>query len=87
MDELVRDISLSIAAAWVLGLFSQQFHQPILLAYLVAGFVLGPVGSRLIASAESLRRIQEITVILESDPALVAAGVSGEGQGAKKDGR
>ena len=44
MHELVRDITFSIAAAWLLGLIAQQFRQPILLAYLIAGFALGPIG-------------------------------------------
>jgi Kef-type K+ transport system membrane component KefB len=63
MHELVRDISLSIAAAWLLGLVAQQFRQPILLAYLVAGFALGPAGSGLIASAESISAIAELGLI------------------------
>jgi Kef-type K+ transport system membrane component KefB len=63
MHELVRDISLSIAAAWLLGLVAQQFRQPILLAYLVAGFALGPAGSGLIASAESISAISELGLI------------------------
>ena len=63
MHELVRDIAFSIAAAWVLGLVAQQFRQPILLAYLVAGFLLGPSGSGLIASAESISAISELGLI------------------------
>jgi Kef-type K+ transport system membrane component KefB len=63
MHELVRDISLSIAAAWFLGLVAQQFRQPILLAYLIAGFALGPAGSGLIASAESISAIAELGLI------------------------
>ncbi len=54
MHELVRDITFSIAAAWLLGLIAQQFRQSILLAYLIAGFALGPVGFGLIESDESI---------------------------------
>ena len=50
MHELIRDITFSIAAAWLLGLVAQHFRQPILLAYLVGGFALGPVGLGLIES-------------------------------------
>ncbi|MDQ3117040.1 MAG: cation:proton antiporter, partial [Verrucomicrobiota bacterium] len=63
MHELVRDITFSIAAAWLLGLVAQQFRQPILLAYLIAGFLLGPAGSGLIASAESISAIAELGLI------------------------
>ncbi len=63
MHELVRDITFSIAAAWLLGLIAQQFRQPILLAYLVAGFVLGPAATGLIGSAESISVIAEFGLI------------------------
>ncbi|MGI8957776.1 MAG: cation:proton antiporter [Chthoniobacterales bacterium] len=63
MHELVRDITFSIGAAWVLGLLAQQFRQPILLAYLIAGFALGPAGSGLIASPDSISAISELGLI------------------------
>ncbi|MEO6969929.1 MAG: cation:proton antiporter [Chthoniobacterales bacterium] len=63
MHELVRDITFSIAAAWLLGLIAQQFRQSILLAYLIAGFALGPVGFGLIESAESISAIAELGLI------------------------
>ncbi|HEY3661776.1 MAG TPA: cation:proton antiporter [Chthoniobacterales bacterium] len=63
MHELVRDITFSIAAAWLLGLVAQQFRQPILLAYLIAGFALGPAGSGLIESPDSISAISELGLI------------------------
>ena len=63
MHELVRDITFSIAAAWLLGLVAQQFRQPILLAYLIAGFALGPAGSGLIAAPDSIGAIAELGLI------------------------
>ncbi len=63
MHELVRDITFSIAAAWLLGLVAQQFRQPVLLAYLIGGFALGPVGFGLIESAESISAISELGLI------------------------
>lgn len=63
MHELIRDITFSIAAAWLLGLAAQQFRQPVLLAYLVAGFALGPAGAGLIESAESISAIAELGLI------------------------
>ncbi len=63
MHELVRDITFSITAAWLLGLVAQQFRQPILLAYLIGGFALGPTGFGLIESAESISAIAELGLI------------------------
>ncbi len=63
MHELIRDITFSIAAAWLLGLVAQFLRQPVLLAYLVGGFALGPAGLRLIESAESISAISELGLI------------------------
>ena len=64
MHELIRDITLCIAAAWVLGLVAQFLRQPVLLAYLAGGFALGPVGFKFIESAESISTIAELGLIL-----------------------
>src|ERR1700761_4509830 len=60
---LIHDITLSIAAAWLLGLVAQFLRQPILLAYLVGGFLLGPSGLKFIESAESISAIAELGLI------------------------
>jgi Kef-type K+ transport system membrane component KefB len=61
--DLIRDITFSIGAAWLLGLLAQMFRQPILLAYLVGGFALGPHGLHLVHSAESVEAISELGLI------------------------
>lgn len=38
------EIAICIIAAWVIAVASQALRQPLLLAYLVAGFVIGPHG-------------------------------------------
>ena len=63
MHDLIRDITFSITAAWLLGLVAQFLRQPVLLAYLVGGFVLGPAGLRLVESAESIEAISELGLI------------------------
>jgi Kef-type K+ transport system membrane component KefB len=63
MHDLIRDITYSIAAAWLLGLAAQWLRQPILLAYLVGGFALGPAGFKLVESAESISAIAELGLI------------------------
>ncbi|MFN2377927.1 MAG: cation:proton antiporter [Candidatus Binatia bacterium] len=63
MHDLLHDITLCIAAAWLLGLVAQFLRQPVLLAYLVGGFALGPAGLALIESAESISVIAELGLI------------------------
>ncbi|MFN2424838.1 MAG: cation:proton antiporter [Candidatus Binatia bacterium] len=63
MHGLIHDITLCIAAAWLLGLVAQFLRQPLLLAYLVGGFALGPAGIGYIESAESITVISELGLI------------------------
>jgi Kef-type K+ transport system membrane component KefB len=63
MHELIRDITYCTVAAWLLGLLAQVARQPLLLAYLVGGFALGPMGLRFIESAESISAIAELGLI------------------------
>ncbi|MEP7015427.1 MAG: cation:proton antiporter [Verrucomicrobiota bacterium] len=63
MHELIRDITYCTVAAWLLGLAAQFARQPLLLAYLVGGFALGPVGFGFIKSAESISAIAELGLI------------------------
>lgn len=44
MHEPIRDITLCILLAWMLGLSAHFFRQPLILAYLIAGFLIGPFG-------------------------------------------
>ncbi len=63
MHDMIRDITLSIVAAWLVGLAAHRLRQPLLLAYLLAGFALGPAGFRLIQSTESIAAISELGLI------------------------
>jgi Kef-type K+ transport system membrane component KefB len=63
MHELIRDLALSIMVAWILGVGAHFLRQPLLLAYLVAGFVIGPSGFRLVQSQESIATIAELGLI------------------------
>src|SRR5687768_11320680 len=63
MHELIHDITLCIAAAWLLGVVAQLLRQPIILAYLVGGFILGPMGIGWIKSNESISTISELGLI------------------------
>ena len=61
---LVSDIAICIIAAWILAVLSQVLRQPVLLAYLVAGFVIGPHGFQWITNAQDIQTISEIGLSL-----------------------
>lgn len=63
MHDLIRDISTCIAAAWLLGVAAQWLRQPVLLAYLVAGFFIGPRGLGLVVHQEAIDIISELGLI------------------------
>jgi Kef-type K+ transport system membrane component KefB len=63
MHELVGDITLCILSAWVLGLLAHFSRQPLILAYLIAGFLIGPFGMGLVKSQESISIISELGLI------------------------
>src|SRR5688572_15532343 len=63
MHDLIHDITFCIGAAWLVGLLAQFLRQPVLLAYLIGGFALGPAGLRIIESAESIHAISELGLI------------------------
>src|SRR5215217_7756484 len=64
MHELIGDITLCILFAWVLGLLAHFTRQPLILAYLSAGFFIGPFGIGWVKSEESIHVISELGLIL-----------------------
>jgi Kef-type K+ transport system membrane component KefB len=63
MHELIRDITLCILFAWGLGLLAHFTRQPLILAYLIAGFFIGPFGMKWVKSDESISVISELGLI------------------------
>ncbi|MBR0765289.1 cation:proton antiporter [Bradyrhizobium sp. vgs-9] len=63
MHELIRDITLCILFAWMLGLLAHFSRQPLILAYLIAGFCIGPFGAGWVKSQESISVISELGLI------------------------
>lgn len=61
---MIIDVAVCIIAAWVVGVACQTFKQPLLLAYLVAGFAIGPHGFRWVTDYDSIETISEIGLIL-----------------------
>jgi Kef-type K+ transport system membrane component KefB len=63
MHELIGDITFCILFAWVLGLLAHFTRQPLILAYLIAGFFIGPFGMGWVKSQESISVISELGLI------------------------
>ena len=63
MHDLLFDMAVCTVAAWVLGVLAQLVGQPVILAYLVAGFVLGPACLGLVRSEETIATISELGLI------------------------
>jgi Kef-type K+ transport system membrane component KefB/Trk K+ transport system NAD-binding subunit len=61
---LATDIALCIIAAWVVAVVSQIARLPLLLAYLVAGFAIGPHGFKTITSVHDIETISGIGLSL-----------------------
>ena len=65
MHQLLPDIGIAVLAATLLGLVAHWTRQPIILAYLVAGAVIGPkLGFGLVHDRESIETISEMGLIL-----------------------
>jgi len=63
MHELIRDITYCILFAWGLGLLAYFSRQPLILAYLISGFFIGPFGMGWVKSQESISVISELGLI------------------------
>src|SRR5204863_6286276 len=63
MHELIGDITFCILFAWGLGLLAHFSRQPLILAYLVAGFFIGPFGMGWVKSQESISVLSELGLI------------------------
>jgi Kef-type K+ transport system membrane component KefB len=64
VERLIVDIALCIIAAWVVAVAGQLFKQPLLMAYLLAGFAIGPHGFKWITEPQSIDTIAHIGLIL-----------------------
>jgi Kef-type K+ transport system membrane component KefB len=64
--DLLSSIGICVGAAALLALISWRLHQPLILAYLVTGVVIGPsqVGLDLVKDQASIQTVAEIGLIL-----------------------
>jgi len=64
VERLIVDIALCIIAAWVVAVAGQLVRQPLLMAYLLAGFAIGPNGFGWVKDDHSIATISHIGLIL-----------------------
>lgn len=58
--QLVDDIGVCIVAATVLAYFARWARQPLLLAYIAAGVLIGPIGFGFITETDSIQTLAEL---------------------------
>jgi Kef-type K+ transport system membrane component KefB len=63
MHGFLQDIAVCTIAAWALGVVAHFARQPVILAYLIGGFAVGPNGFALVQSQESIEAISELGLI------------------------
>ena len=61
---VIHNIALSMVAASLLGVVMKLTRQPLILGYILAGVVIGPVGLGLITNQEEILTVAEIGLIL-----------------------
>jgi Kef-type K+ transport system membrane component KefB len=62
--DLLSSIGICVGAAALLALGGWRLRQPLILAYLVAGVVIGPVGLKFVTNQASIATVAEIGLIL-----------------------
>jgi Kef-type K+ transport system membrane component KefB len=64
VQDLLSGIGICVAFAALLALLGHRLRQPVILAYLVTGVLIGPVGLNLIGDPHAIATIAEIGLIL-----------------------
>ncbi|HTD65811.1 MAG TPA: cation:proton antiporter [Candidatus Limnocylindria bacterium] len=62
-DQLLNDLALCVVVAWGFAVVAKLIRQPLIVAYLLAGVLVGPVGLGWIADREAIATISELGLI------------------------
>lgn len=62
MDPLIADIGIILIVATVLAIIARFFRQPIVLGYMIAGLIIGPVGLGWVVNYEVITTLSEIGI-------------------------
>jgi Kef-type K+ transport system membrane component KefB len=63
-QDLLSSIGICVGAAALMALVGYRFRQPLILAYLITGVLVGPVGLNLVKDRGSIQTVAEIGLIL-----------------------
>ncbi|MDB6028257.1 MAG: hypothetical protein JWM68_4480 [Verrucomicrobiales bacterium] len=63
-QHLISEIAICIIVAWICAVGAQVLRQPLILAYLLAGVAIGPVGVKMISNQASIETISDLGLIL-----------------------
>ncbi|MCF7818059.1 MAG: cation:proton antiporter [Kiritimatiellales bacterium] len=64
LDNIVLELAIIFAGAAVLGTIFLYLRQPIILAYIALGALIGPWGMKVLGSAEHIERLSHVGIIL-----------------------
>ncbi len=64
LDNIVLELAVIFAGAAILGTLFLYLRQPIILAYIALGALLGPLGLKVLGDAEHIERLSHIGIIL-----------------------
>ncbi len=64
IQDLLTGIGICVVGAALLALLGHRLRQPVIMAYLVTGVVVGPIGLNIVANREAIATISEIGLIL-----------------------
>lgn len=63
-NPMIRNIALAMVVASALGVLAKLLKQPLLLGYIGAGVLIGPLGLRLVSDQHDISEISELGLIL-----------------------
>ncbi|MDX1952296.1 MAG: cation:proton antiporter [Verrucomicrobiota bacterium] len=61
---VVSDLAICIVVAWILAVGAKLLRQPLILAYLAGGFLIGPIGLKLVSNRAAIETISQLGLIL-----------------------
>jgi Kef-type K+ transport system membrane component KefB len=64
MNDLLSSIGICVAAAALIAAVTWRFRQPLIIAYLLTGVIIGPPGLRFVTDQTSISTVAEIGLIL-----------------------
>lgn len=63
-QHVVNDLAICVVTAWLLAIFAKTLKQPLIIAYLLGGFLIGPVGFHLVHDHSSVESIAAVGLLL-----------------------